>query len=147
MLYKTSKIVNAGEAIKLPITEGEDLSLNLPAKRQLRGKPLEGGQLLEGQSSTNQAPEDKTTRLVSLASKLIEICAEQQDLGLLLPNPTPKPNNKQLSKDLDAPYIETLPSNLQEVHSTVKEGSLLAGIKDCNNLPIRPSSLIVLILS
>ena len=42
MLYKTSKIVNAGEAIKLPITEGEDLSLNLPAKQQLRGKPLEG---------------------------------------------------------------------------------------------------------
>ena len=42
MLYKTSKIVNTGEVIKLPITEGEDLLLNLPAKQQLRGKPLEG---------------------------------------------------------------------------------------------------------
>ena len=42
MLYKTSKIVNAGGAIKLPIIEREDLLLNLPAKQQLRGKPLEG---------------------------------------------------------------------------------------------------------
>jgi hypothetical protein len=41
VLYKAGEIIDVGEAIKLPIAEGEDLLLSASAKQQLRGKPLD----------------------------------------------------------------------------------------------------------
>jgi hypothetical protein len=41
VLYKASKITDVGEAIKLPIAEGEDLLLSASTKQQLRGEPLD----------------------------------------------------------------------------------------------------------
>jgi hypothetical protein len=47
--------------------------------------------MLEGQSSIERAPRLETTRVASLASKLLEICAGQYcNIGLLSPNLTPK---------------------------------------------------------
>ena len=42
MLYKSSKIINIGEVIKLPIIVREDLLLKASTKQQLRGNTLEG---------------------------------------------------------------------------------------------------------
>jgi hypothetical protein len=53
----------------------------------------------------------------SLASKLLEIHAgQQQEIGLLSPNLTPK--LEQLSVGREAPKEENLTSSLQEVHLT-----------------------------
>jgi hypothetical protein len=39
VLHKAGEITDAGEAIKLPIAEGEDLLLSASTKQQLRGEP------------------------------------------------------------------------------------------------------------
>jgi hypothetical protein len=41
VLYKAGKITDAGEVIKLPIAEGEDLLLSASAEQQLGGEPLD----------------------------------------------------------------------------------------------------------
>jgi hypothetical protein len=100
VLHKAGEITDAGEAIKLPIAEGEDLLLSASAEQQLRGEPSDKTQLLEGQSS-ERAPEVEPARSISLAGKSIEIRAGRQEIGLLTPNPTPEP--EQLGADREAP--------------------------------------------
>jgi hypothetical protein len=100
VLHKASEITDAGEAIELPITEGEDLLLSASTKQQLRGEPSDITQLLEGQSS-KRAPKVEPARSTSLASKSMEIRAGRREIGLLTPNPTPEP--EQLGADGEAP--------------------------------------------
>lgn len=146
VLHEPGEIVDAGEAIELPIAEGEDLSLESPSARQLGGKPSGEARLVEGQSSNERAPEVETTRSVSLAGKPMEIRVGRQELGLLSPDPTPEP--EQLAAGGEAPVEEHLSGSLREVHSTVEEGSPPAGNEDRDDPPIRrPNSPIVLIPS
>jgi hypothetical protein len=143
-LHEPDEIIDVGDAIELPIAEG-DLSLGSPTERQLGGDAREEPRLLDGQSSIEGAPEAETARAASLAGKPLEIRAgRQQEIGLLSPDPTPEPELPSVGGE--APEEENLTGGSREVHSTDREGSVPVDTEDLEDPP-RPASPIVLIPS
>jgi hypothetical protein len=147
LLHEEDEIVDAGEAIELPITE--DLSLGSSTEQQLGGEVQEGSRMLEGQSSMERAPGPETARAASLAGKPLEIRAGRyRDIGLLSPDPTPEPERLDANREAPQYEEETLTGSSREVHSTNREGSSPAVTEDREDPPQRrPGSPIVLIPS